>query len=82
MKEIHIGSKIFFPKPEDDLESIIMEMKRENKRIRDEAPIMCSICKEVLSRKTFPKFIQIQMHKSLDFQSAAKLLEKFVKVQW
>jgi len=55
MKEIHIGSKIFFPKPEDDLESIITEMKLENKRIRDEAPIMCSVCKEVLSRKDFSK---------------------------
>lgn len=55
MKEIHIGSKIFFPKPEDDLESIITEMKQENKRIRDEAPIMCSICNEVLSRKNFSK---------------------------
>jgi len=55
MKEIHIGSKIFFPKPEDDLQSIIKEMKLENNRIRDETPIMCSICKEVLSRKNFSK---------------------------
>ena len=53
MKEIHIGSKIFFPKPEEDLEPIFKEMKLENKRIRDEAPIMCSICSEVLSRKEF-----------------------------
>ncbi|HJL97166.1 MAG TPA: GTP-binding protein [Candidatus Poseidoniaceae archaeon] len=53
MKEIHIGSKIFFPKPEEDLELIFKEMKLENKRIRDDAPIMCSICSEVLSRKDF-----------------------------
>ncbi|RPG70804.1 MAG: GTP-binding protein [Euryarchaeota archaeon TMED99] len=53
MKEIHIGSKIFFPMPEDDLESLFTEMKLENKRIRDEAPIMCSICHDVLSRKEF-----------------------------
>ena len=53
MKEIHIGSKIFFPKPEEDLEPIFKEMKLENKRIRDDAPIMCSICSEVLSRKEF-----------------------------
>ena len=55
MKEIHIGSKIFFPKTGDDLQPIIKEMKLENNRIRDEAPIMCSICKEVLSRKDFSK---------------------------
>ena len=53
MKEIHIGSKIFFPLPDDDLEPIFTEMKQENKRIRDEAPIMCSICNEVLSRIEF-----------------------------
>ena len=53
MKEIHIGSKIFFPKPNENLDDIFKEMKLENKRIRDEAPIMCSICNDVLTRKEF-----------------------------
>jgi len=53
MKEIHIGAKIYFPKPNEDLKPIFKEMKEENKRIRDEASIMCSVCSEVLSRKEF-----------------------------
>ena len=72
MKEIHIGSKIFFPKPGDDLQSIIEEMKLENKRIRDEAPIMCSICKEVLSRKDFSKIHMNPNAKEPGFSTGCK----------
>lgn len=53
LKDIHIGSKIYFPKPGDDYRSVFNEMNRENKRIRNETPIMCSICKDVVSRKMF-----------------------------
>jgi translation initiation factor 5B len=72
MKEIHIGSKIFFPKPGDDLKSIIEEMKLENKRIRDETPIMCSICKEVLSRKDFSKIHMNPNAKEPGFSTGCK----------
>ena len=53
LKEIHIGSKIYFPKPGEDTRALFHEMNKENKRIRDLTPIMCSVCREVLTRKLF-----------------------------
>jgi len=55
LKEIHIGSKIYFPKSGEDTRGLIKDMNEENKRIRDVTPIMCSVCREVLTRKSFSK---------------------------
>jgi len=53
MEDVLIGSRIFFPKPNDDYNKIRSDMNDENKKLRESHPVMCSVCNEVFTSKDF-----------------------------
>ncbi|MBP03192.1 MAG: hypothetical protein CMA72_00180 [Euryarchaeota archaeon] len=55
MEDVLIGSRIFFPKPNDDYSHIRTQMMEEHRRIVDSHPVMCSVCNGVFTSRIFSK---------------------------
>ena len=55
MKDVLIGSRIFFPKPNDDYSYIKTKMMEEHRRIVDSHPVMCNVCNGVFTSRDFSK---------------------------